>query len=197
MIDNDEIKKNNSNKIKYLGLGLAGISYFLYTKRKKNKELPVVDYVDLEKYSGKWYEFAAIQDRHEKGCSNITAEYFSTNEGYIKVVNTCVKDIIEETKESIEGKAYPVKGANNAKLKVQFFWPFKGDYWIIDLDKEYRYAMVGNPKRKNLWILSRTTKLDESIYNRLLKKAESLGFNIKNIKKTEHFKPRKDAYIRV
>lgn len=188
-IESEVINKHKKSKLKLVAFALAGVSLLVY-RNKKKAELPVVKSVDLHRYSGKWYEIAAIPEKHEKGCNNVSAEYTVMPEGYVKVINSCIKDknIIEGTIDKVEGKAYPIKGTNNAKLEVEFFWPFKGDYWIIDLDKDYKYAMVGHPKRKYLWILSRTTDLDENIYNSLINKAESLGFDISKIRKTEHFR---------
>ena len=185
-----EEKKSKYGLLKWLGFAIAGGIYY-YKKRSAKKELKVVDKVDLEKYSGKWFEIAAIPEKHEKGCSNTTAEYSLTEEGYVKVINSCNKDIIDETENHVEGKAYPVKNSNNAKLKVEFQWPFKGDYWIMELDKDYKYAMVGHPDRKYLWILSRTNNLSTDIYNSLLKKAEQQGYDISKVKKTEHYKSKK------
>lgn len=194
-IKEEVIQKHKSNKLKLAAFIFAGFGLFFY-KQKKKKELPVVKNVDLEKYSGKWYEIFAIPEKHEKNCSNVSAEYILMPEGYVKVINSCIKDknIIEAIEDKIEGKAYPVKGSNNAKLEVEFFWPFKGDYWIIDLDKDYKYAMVGHPKRKYLWILSRKPDLDENISNSLINKAESLGFDITKIRRTEHFRVKKPVH---
>lgn len=181
-------KKSKYGFIKWLAFAFAGLYFY---KKKNKKELKVVDNVDLEKYSGKWYEIAAIPEKHQKGCSNITAEYTTTNEGFLKIVNSCNEDIIEEIEKKVKGKAYPVSGSNNAKLKVEFKCLFKSDYWIIDLDKDYKYVMVGHPDRKYLWILSRKPKLSQDIYDSLIKKAELQGFNIKKIRKTEHYKTKK------
>jgi apolipoprotein D and lipocalin family protein len=79
----------------------------------------------------------------------------------------------------IPDKKYP------AKLKVQFFWPFSGDYWIIDLDKEYKYVLVGGPSAKYLWILAREKRMDDSTYNMLLQKAVENGYDVKTIIRVE------------
>ena len=82
------------------------------------------------------------------------------------------------------GKAFVVEGSNNAKLKVQFFWPFRGDYYIIYLSSDYRYAAVGNPGRKYLWILCRTPFMPDSVYNSILDRVKDKGFDIANLVKT-------------
>ena len=77
-----------------------------------------------------------------------------------------------------------MKNTGNAKLKVQFFWPFRGKYWIIDLAEDYSYAVVGHPNRKYLWILSRTPVMDQEIYNEILKRVKDKGFDIGKLKMT-------------
>ena len=89
------------------------------------------------------------------------------------------------TKQSyIKGKAFIVPNSGNAKLKVQFFWPFKGKYWIINLAGDYSYAVVGHPDRKYLWILSRTPVMSEKIYEQIIAKIQKKGFDISKIKRT-------------
>jgi len=145
--------------------------------------LDVVDKVDIQRYLGKWYEIARLPFSQQEGCSCTTAEYELIDETTIRVINKCMKD---GELDDAKGKAFVVNGSNNAKLRVQFFWPFSGDYWIIELDKEnYNYAVVGTPSRKYLWILSRTPKMDESIYNSLLEKISAKGFDINKLIKTE------------
>ncbi len=143
--------------------------------------LETVKQVDVKKYIGKWYEVASIPNSFQKGCKCTSAEYSLIDSSTIKVVNKCKK---ENEFDNVNGKAFIVEGSNNAKLKVQFFWPFRGDYWIIELDDNYQYAVVGTPSRKYLWILSRKPTLDENIYQMLLIKIKDKNFNITKIQKT-------------
>lgn len=147
---------------------------------RTEKELPVVASVDLTKYAGKWYEIASFPQKFQQGCSCTTAEYTVLPNGNVQVKNNCMKD---GKLTGITGKAF-VSGGNNAKLKVQFFWPFKGDYYIIDLAPDYSYALVGHPNRDYLWVLSRTPKMEEAVYAQLLKKAGELGFDTSRLVKT-------------
>jgi apolipoprotein D and lipocalin family protein len=147
--------------------------------------LDVVDKVDVNRYIGKWYEIALLPNSFEKGCNCTTAEYSIIDEETIRVINSCRKDSAEGEISKATGKAFVVEGSNNAKLRVQFFWPFRGDYWILELDKEkYEYAVVGAPDRKYLWILSRTPKMDEKIYTMLIDRCKSKGFDVNKIVKT-------------
>lgn len=140
-----------------------------------------VSSVDLEKYAGLWYEYASFPARFQKGCTNTTAEYKISPKGYVIVINKCTRD---KNRGGIEGKAFVVPNSGNAKLKVQFFWPFKGDYWILELAEDYSWAVVGSPKRNYLWILSRTPVLDENLYKEITGRVAKKGFDISKLQKT-------------
>jgi apolipoprotein D and lipocalin family protein len=88
--------------------------------------------------------------------------------------------------KQIKGKAKVVDKNTGAKLKVTFFWPFYGDYWIVGLGKDYEYAVVGTPNRKNLWILSRTPQMDDQLFSQIIESVKSQGFNLDNLIKTRH-----------
>jgi apolipoprotein D and lipocalin family protein len=75
---------------------------------------------------------------------------------------------------------------SNAKLKVQFLWPFAGDYWILEVGDGYEYALVGEPSRKNLWVLSRTPRLETSLLHNIVAKANRLGFDTSRLIYTMH-----------
>ncbi len=158
---------------------------FLMTTILKAQPLQTVKNVDLSKYVGKWFEIASFPQRFQKRCHCTTAEYTPTDKGYIIVENRCNKDSVNGKLSSIKGKAFVVENTGNAKLKVQFFWPFKGDYWIIDLADNYSYAVVSNPDKKSLWILSRTSKLDAAVYQQIIMRLKEKGFDLTNLKMTE------------
>jgi apolipoprotein D and lipocalin family protein len=120
----------------------------------------------------------------QKGCCNTSAEYIITDKAYIKVINRCNKDSVEGLAKSIEGKAFVVKNSNNSKLKVQFFWPFKGSYWIIGLADDYSWAVVSHPNRKYLWILSRTAVMDDNVYDKIIKLIIEKGLDPGKLRKT-------------
>jgi apolipoprotein D and lipocalin family protein len=121
-------------------------------------------YVDLKSYLGTWYEFAAIPQSFEKQCvANTTAEYGLTEDGLISVVNSCDTQSGERSVANARAKVVDFK--TNSKLKVTFVkffgWQFlfAGDYWILDVDPSYSYAVVGSPNRDYAWILSRTPSM--------------------------------------
>ncbi len=144
--------------------------------------MKTVDHVDLQRYSGKWYELARTPNRFQKKCiRDVTAEYTLSGET-VQVQNSCVK--ADGTQSVIRGKARVADKATGAKLKVTFFWPFSGDYWILGLDPEYRWAVVGSPGRKYLWILSRTRSLSNDEMEQALRIAEQNGYLRSSIVKT-------------
>jgi apolipoprotein D and lipocalin family protein len=152
-------------------------------------ELETAEHVDLERYIGTWFEIAKFPQRFEKGLVGITATYSILPNGKVRVVNRGYKGDFNGKIESAQGRAMVVDTKTNAKLKVSFFWPFTGDYWILELGKDYEYAVVGEESRKYLWILSRTPQMDETTYNDLLKRAQAKGFDVSKLEKTPQ-KPR-------
>ena len=144
-----------------------------------------VPYVDLHRYAGKWYEIAAFPQYFQKGCHCTVAEYTPSDKGYVIVENKCNKDSINGKFSSIKGKAFVTENSGNAKLRVQFFWPFKADYWIIDLAADYSYAVVSEPDKKYLWILSRTPKMDHLVYQQIIGRLKEKGFDLSKLKLTE------------
>jgi len=148
------------------------------------KQVPLasVSTVDLKRYVGKWYEIARYPNRFQRQCaSDTTAEYELKPNGKVGVVNTCRKSDGATKKASGTAK---VVDPSNARLKVTFFWPFYGDYWIIGLDPEYRWAVVGEPHRKYLWILSRTPHMPETDYQRAIEQARAAGYDPQRLIKT-------------
>lgn len=173
-------RKVNPNKIRFhLFLVLL-----MTTSLMKAQTLQTVPKVDLDKYSGKWYEIASFPQRFQKGCYGTTAEYTLSDKGYVVVENRCNKDSLNGKQSYIKGKAFVEENSGNAKLKVQFFWPFKGKYWIIDLADDYSYAVVSHPNRKYLWILSRTTQMSDETYNQILLRLKEKHFDLSKLKLT-------------
>lgn len=180
-----------SKKVAAAGLLLLFASMLVRAERREKEPLRVVPSVDLSRYAGLWYEVARLPNRFEKKCvSDVTAEYTPRADGRIGVVNRCRK--ADGRLTAAEGVARPAdkKGANS-RLKVRFapaflsFLPFVwGDYQIIELAPDYSHAVVGDPSRKYLWILSRTPRLDEATYRRLNEAAAAQGFDVSRMIRT-------------
>jgi apolipoprotein D and lipocalin family protein len=140
--------------------------------------------VDLARYAGTWYEIAAFPMFFQRQCiGDTTARYTLRSDGDIDVYNRCRTD---SGFDDALGKAWTVAGSGSAQLKVSFFWPFRADYWVIGLDDDYRWAVVGNPNRKYLWVLSRTPRLPAEQLDRALQAAAAQGFDLAQLKTTRH-----------
>lgn len=148
--------------------------------------------VDLQQYLGRWYEMARYENRFERGCDLVTAEYSLREDGKVHVVNSCGADA-QGKRRVAEGTAKLVDedvGARNAKLKVSFFGPFYvGDYWILDHGDDYSWSIVGEPSGKYLWILTREAIPSEARRAMLLQRAEALGYDIRMLRSTRQQRP--------
>ena len=140
-----------------------------------------VSSVDLARYTGRWYEIASFPAPFQKDCHCTTADYSLEND-YLRVVNRCRRGSTQGQWDEAQGKARPVAGSRNSRLRVSFFWPFKGDYWIIGLDEGYQWVLVGHPQRKYLWILARKPKISQDLYTSLVNRAASLGYEVTRLK---------------
>lgn len=148
------------------------------SRHRAGPELPpleTVAHVDLNRYLGLWYEIGRYPNSFQKDCLGSTAMYAARPDGEIDVTNSC-RDEQDGRLRQAKGRAWVVDKASNARLKVSFFWPFRGDYWVIDLGQEYQYAVVGTPNRKYLWILSRTPEMNPEILAKILENVEKQGF---------------------
>jgi len=154
----------------------------------KMPELKTVAKVELSRYLGLWYEIARIDQTFQKGCVATTAEYSLKDDGRIKVLNKCRKETVDGKEKSAEGVAWVVDKETNAKLKVSFFWPFSGKYWVIDLEPEYKWAVVGDPSREYLWILSRSPEMDDETYEGIMTRLKEQLYDIGKIKKYPQIK---------
>jgi len=157
-----------------------------FLSSKSEEYLPTAEKVDLHKYAGQWYEIARLPNFFEKGLECITATYTLREDGKISVLNKGHRSKDKTRIKEAKGKAWRPDSSIEGQLKVQFFWPFSGDYYIIHLDEDYQYVLLGSPNRNYLWILARENKLDQTIYNNLLKIAASHGFEIENVIMVEH-----------
>lgn len=165
---------------------VAGLGLYNYLKNISKPKLEVFPQVDLEKYLGEWYEIARLPAPFEKECYSTKAVYEKNPDGTISVTNSCRINSTQGKLKTAKGKAFISDPETNAKLKVRFVWPFSGNYWILDVGPDYEYALVGEPSRKYLWILSRTQTLDKIIIEKLVQKAINRGFNTHHLIFTRH-----------
>lgn len=153
---------------------LTFITLFFVGCSSHNAPLKTVEKVDINQYLGTWYEIARYEHSFEKGCSNVSATYSLQADGKISVLNSCTKEDGKINKAN--GIAYALD-ESFSKLKVSFFRPFYGNYQILMLDEDYRYAVIGEPSREYFWILSRTKVLDKSTLEYIQNKMPSLGYS--------------------
>lgn len=156
-----------------LGLALSGCAALGPKHPVGNRAVPQpAKSVDLSRYLGRWYEVARYEQSFQKGCEGVTADYSLRDDGKIRVVNTCRKPDGRIT--DAVGKAKIVDPATNTKLKVSFFGPFYGDYWVLDRADDYSWAIVGEPSGRYLWLLSRQPNPDNR--EALIARAKALGY---------------------
>ncbi len=141
--------------------------------------------VELQRYLGRWYELARYENRFEKDCEAVTATY-TQRDGHIEVVNACRKGDVDGPYKAYKGKAKVVDGSAGAKLKVSFFPPFYGNYWILDRDDKYTWSIVGEPKGKYLWILTRDPTPSPAKVEELIERAAALGYDRSRLRLTKH-----------
>lgn len=139
--------------------------------------------LDLNRYLGTWYEIARFPHSFEKNLVGVTATYSLRDDGKIEVLNQGYKNTLDGEKSKAVGKAKIPNKLEPGKLKVSFFWIFYADYYVLELDENYQYAMIGSSSDKYFWILSRTPKMDPVIYEMLLEKARKRGYNLSKLEK--------------
>ena len=146
----------------------------------------VVKELDIKKYLGTWYEIARYDHSFERGLVGVTANYSMRDDGKIKVINSGYKNSLKGEFSQAVGKA-KIPDLNNypAKLKVSFFLFFYGDYYVMELDKDYQWAVIGSSSDKYLWILNRKPQMEEKLYNELLDKIQKRGYDVSKLIKVE------------
>ncbi len=148
--------------------------------------MQVIPKVNLDRYQGTWYEITRLPNSFEEDCvKNVTSKYSLNSDGNLDVLNTCKKK--DGTIKDLTGTAEVAdKTGENTKLEITFVWPFSGDYWIFDLDPDYKRVLVGSPSRKYLWILSRGPELDKKTTDDLITEAKAKGFDTSKLIRSTH-----------
>lgn len=170
---------------KSLAVVLAALALAGGARADDGEPAPVrtVPEVELERYLGKWYEIARFPMFFQRNCvGDVTADYSLREDGRIRVLNRCRTD---KGFDEAEGTARVVEDSGGAKLRVSFFWPFSGDYWVIGLAPDYRWAVVGDPERKYLWILSRTPAMPLEVLEKARQAARDQGYDLGGLRYTE------------
>ena len=139
--------------------------------------------LDLNRYLGTWYEIARFPHSFEKNLVGVTATYSLRKDGKIQVLNQGFKNTLQGERSKAIGKAKIPDQLEPGKLKVSFFWIFYADYFVLELDQNYQYAMIGSSSDKYFWILCRTPQMDSATYEMLLEKARKRGYDLAKLEK--------------
>lgn len=142
--------------------------------------------VELDRYLGRWYELYRYDAAFQKGCEAASADYSRNPDGTIRVLNSCRKGAVDGPLKTATGRAKIADTATGAKLRVSFFGPFYGDYWVLDHDEDYRWSIVGEPSGRYLWILSRDPAPSEAVRAQLRQRATQLGYDVSLLRETRH-----------
>ena len=159
-----------------VGTALAGCTSLLSKHPVGNQAVPQpAKPVDLSRYLGRWYEVARYEQGFQKDCDGVTADYALRDDGMVSVINTCRKPdgAIKQSK----GKAKVVDTATGAKLKVSFFGPFYGDYWVLDRADDYSWAIVGEGSGRYLWLLTRDSNPGQARLDAMIARARAMGYD--------------------
>ena len=149
----------------------------------KMEKLKTVEYVDIERFMGDWYVISNIPTFIEKRATNAIENYRLNNKREIETTFSFHQDSPQGDKKIYKPKGFIKNKKTNAEWRMQFLWPFKMPFMIIDLDENYNYTVIGVPNRKYVWIMSRRPSLDSSIYNTIIDKLKDVGYDVKQIKK--------------
>ena len=168
-----------------LTVGILGALFLSSCSVGIPKGATAVQDFKADKYLGKWYEIARFDYRFEKNLDNVTAEYSKKDENSLNVKNRGHNYKKDKWSESI-GEARFVNSPNEGRLKVSFFKPIWAGYNVIDIDDDYKYALVAGNNLDYLWIMSRETTIPESYKQRFLEKAKALGFKTENLIWVKH-----------
>lgn len=143
--------------------------------------LRTVERVDLPRYMGDWYVIANIPYFAEEGKVATIERYTLRPDGKIDNTYLFRKESFDAKEQQWHAVAEVTNATTNAEWNVQFFWPFKLEYRVIDLAPDYRWAVVGHPSRKYLWVLSRTPTLDPTIYQGILNRTAAQGYDLSQV----------------
>jgi len=148
------------------------------TKDMNTIDTTTVETLDINRYLGTWYEIARFPHSFEKDMVGVTANYSFRKDGKISVINQGYKGSLDGKLKRAEGKAKIPDPTDPTRLKVSFFLFFYGDYYVLELDEDYTYAMIGSSSPNYFWILSRTPKMNPETYQMLLSRARERGYDL-------------------
>jgi apolipoprotein D and lipocalin family protein len=144
--------------------------------------------VDLNRFGGKWYSLYSIPTPFDKNSCQTTTIYTLNKDGYFNVY-TYGKKTTDNELHTYNSKLFPVEGSGNGQLKAQFLWPFKVDYWVIELADDYSYVVVGHPDRKFLFVMARKPWMDKKLYADIVNRCKEKGYDVSKLTCQNHTDP--------
>jgi len=142
--------------------------------RQSSAPLPVAS-LDMDRYLGLWHEQARLPNSFEDGCVYVTAEYGLRPDGLISVRNSCRE--ADGGGEVANGRARVVGAPGEGKLKVSFFGPFWGDYWVLERADDYAWSLVGEPGGRYFWVLTRAERISADERAEFERRIAALGYD--------------------
>lgn len=145
--------------------------------------MEVVDYVDLDRFMGRWYVIANIPTFLEKGAHNAVETYALNDDGSIQTTFTYLEDSFDGKQKQYNPKGFVRDETSNAIWGMRFIWPIKADYRIVYLTDDYSQTIIARQKRDFLWIMARTPTIPETDYQRMVELAGSIGYDVEKIQR--------------
>lgn len=176
----------NRSRITITGALVTCVLALFFNLQPAMAQRPYIQNLDLNRYLGTWYEIARFPHSFEEGLVGVTATYSMLPDGKIRVENAGYKDTFDGMRDVATGKAKVAGRPTDGHLKVSFFLFFYADYFIMDLDPDYRWALIGSKSDNYLWILSRSPEMEENVYEKILEKARSMGYDLTKLYRVPH-----------
>lgn len=143
--------------------------------------LRTVSHVDLPRFMGDWYVIGMIPWIVEKDNVGTMDVYTPRPDGRIDVRYVFHKKSLDAPRQEMKAVATVVDTKTNAEWAVQFLWPFKAPYLVIDLSPDYRQTVIGHPSRNLVWIMSRERSMSEVDYKAILQRLAAQGYDTSRI----------------
>jgi apolipoprotein D and lipocalin family protein len=172
--------------ILFISLGLIGVASNPVLAESSLKPMPVVDYVDLDRFMGDWYVIATIPTFLERDAYNSIETYQRNNDGSIATTFTFNKGSLNGPTKIYRPRGFVKDKRTNAIWGMQFVWPIKADYRIVYLDDNYQQTIIGRTSRDYVWIMARTPVISEQDYSNLVARVDSLGYDLDALQKVTH-----------
>jgi apolipoprotein D and lipocalin family protein len=150
------------------------------------KPMPVVDYVDLERFMGEWYVIATIPTFLEKDAFNPVETYQMSSDGSIATTFTFNKGSLNGPEKIYRPRGFIEDKSTNAIWGMQFIWPIRADYRIVYLDDDYQQTIIGRKNRDYVWIMARTPMISKVDFSNLVSRVGALGYDLNALQKTTH-----------